>query len=98
MSRVTITLTASTDVIGLLDLNAFYAGDGIVVYGEGLPSGFVLSGTHQIVDYFAGGLDIVAHELWTTVSGFDLPPGSQLERTCADGEAARGMPASYVRA
>lgn len=27
--------TASSDVIGLLYLNAFYAGDGVVVYGEG---------------------------------------------------------------
>jgi bacillolysin len=63
-------LTASTGVIGLLYLNAFYAGDGIVVYGEGLPAGFVLSGSHQTVDYFAGGLDIVAHELSHGVTEF----------------------------
>jgi Zn-dependent metalloprotease len=63
-------LTASNDVIGLLYLNAFYAGDGVVVYGEGLPTGFVLSGTRQTVDYFAGGLDIVAHELSHGVTEF----------------------------
>jgi bacillolysin len=63
-------LTASNDVIGLLYLNAFYAGDGVVVYGEGLPPGFVLSGTRQTVDYFAGGLDIVAHELSHGVTEF----------------------------
>jgi len=63
-------LTASNDVIGLLYLNAFYAGDGVVVYGEGLPPGFVLSGTRQTVDYFAGGLDVVAHELSHGVTEF----------------------------
>jgi bacillolysin len=63
-------LTASNDVIGLLYLNAFYAGEGVVVYGEGLPSGFVLTGTRQTVDYFAGGLDVVAHELSHGVTEF----------------------------
>ena len=42
-------------------LNAFYAGDGIMVYGEGLPAGRDFQG--QAFDYLAGGLDIVAHEL-----------------------------------
>jgi len=46
------------------------AGDGVVVYGEGLPPGFVLSGTRQTVDYFAGGLDVVAHELSHGVTEF----------------------------
>jgi Zn-dependent metalloprotease len=55
--------TASTDVINTLYLNAFYAGDGIVVYGEGLPAGLVLQPFHQTVDYFSAGLDVVAHEL-----------------------------------
>jgi thermolysin len=62
--------SASNDVVGLLYLNAFYAGDGVVVYGEGLPTGFVLSGTRQTVDYFAGALDIVAHELSHGVTEF----------------------------
>jgi bacillolysin len=62
--------TASSDIVGLFYLNAFYAGDGVVVYGEGLPSNFVLSGTRQTVDYFAGGLDIVAHELSHGVTEF----------------------------
>jgi thermolysin len=62
--------TASNAVVALLYLNAFYAGDGAVVYGEGLPSGFVLAGTRQTVDYFAGALDIVAHELSHGVTEF----------------------------
>ena len=62
--------TSSNDIVGLFFLNAFYAGDGVVVYGEGLPSNFVLAGTRQIVDYFAGGLDIVAHELSHGVTEF----------------------------
>ena len=55
--------TASNDVVGALYLNAFYAGDGTVVYGEGLPSNLVLASTRQTVNYFSAGLDIVAHEL-----------------------------------
>lgn len=34
-----------------------------MVFGEGLPSGLVLTDTGQYVDYLAGALDIVAHEL-----------------------------------
>jgi bacillolysin len=50
-------------------LNAFWCGDcgagrvGMMVFGEGLPVGFVLSDTGQYVNYFAGALDIVGHEL-----------------------------------
>jgi Zn-dependent metalloprotease len=44
-------------------LNAAYFGDGIMMYGEGLPAGFVLTATGQYVDYFSAGIDIVAHEL-----------------------------------
>ncbi len=62
--------TSSNDIVGLFFLNAFYAGDGVVVYGEGLPTNFVLAGTRQTVDYFAGGLDIVAHELSHGVTEF----------------------------
>jgi thermolysin len=42
-------------------INAFYDGNGIMVYGEGLPGNFTLGG--QTWDFLAGGLDIVAHEL-----------------------------------
>jgi bacillolysin len=42
-------------------LNAGYYGDGVMLYGEGLPAGFTVGG--QTVDYFSGALDIVAHEL-----------------------------------
>jgi thermolysin len=62
--------TSSNDIVGLFFLNAFYAGEGVVVYGEGLPTNFVLTGTRQTVDYFAGGLDIVAHELSHGVTEF----------------------------
>jgi hypothetical protein len=50
-------------------LNAFWcdgcgpAGKGVMVFGEGLQPGFVLTETGQYVDYLAGALDIVAHEL-----------------------------------
>ena len=62
--------TASGDTVNLFYLNAFYAGDGVVVYGEGLPAGFVLQPFGQTVDYFSGGLDIVAHELSHGVTEF----------------------------
>jgi bacillolysin len=42
-------------------LNAFYNGGGVLLLGEGLPSGFTAGG--QTWDYLAGALDIVAHEL-----------------------------------
>jgi Zn-dependent metalloprotease len=51
----------SGQIIGLYYVNAFYAGDGIMVYGEGLPPNVTLGGTRY--NYFAGALDIVAHEL-----------------------------------
>jgi bacillolysin len=62
--------TASPDTVNTFYLNAFYAGDGVVVYGEGLPAGFVLQPFRQTVDYFSGGLDIVAHELSHGVTEF----------------------------
>ena len=49
-------------------INAFYAGGGVMVYGEGLPPGFTLFG--QTVDYLAGALDIVAHELTHGVTDY----------------------------
>lgn len=50
-------------------LNAGYYGSGVMVYGEGLPPGFVLT-TGQTVDYFAGSLDVVAHELTHGVTDY----------------------------
>ena len=49
-------------------LNAFYAGEGVMVYGEGLPVGLTVSG--QRVNYFSGALDIVGHELTHGVTDF----------------------------
>jgi thermolysin len=53
--------SASTAVLNLYYLNAFYAGDGVMVYGEGLPV-TVTSGGYRWT-YFSGALDVVAHEL-----------------------------------
>ncbi len=50
-----------SSIIGLFFANAFYAGNGLMVYGEGLPDGVNLQGFH--FTYFAGALDVVAHEL-----------------------------------
>ncbi|HMC76404.1 MAG TPA: M4 family metallopeptidase [Vicinamibacterales bacterium] len=49
-------------------VNAFYAGNGVMVYGVGLPPGFTLSG--QAWNYVSGALDIVAHELTHGVTQF----------------------------
>ena len=52
-------------------VNAFYAGDGVMVYGDGLPPGFTLdSRSAQSWDYLSGALDIVAHELTHGVTEF----------------------------
>jgi thermolysin len=67
--------TASSDVIGRYYVNAFYAGNGVMVYGEGLPPGVYLTSTGQHCDYFSGALDIVAHELTHGVTDYT----SQLE-------------------
>jgi len=63
-------LTYPGSVISLYYLNAFYAGDGVMVYGEGLPPGYVLAGSGQYVDYFSAALDIVSHELSHGVTDF----------------------------
>lgn len=56
-------------IIGTFFLNAFYLGNGIMVYGEGLPEGLTTS-NGQSWNYLAGGLDIVAHELSHGVTDF----------------------------
>jgi bacillolysin len=60
--------TAPSDVFGLYFLNAFYAGGGVMVYGEGLPADLTSGGLHW--NYFSGGLDVVAHELTHGVTDF----------------------------
>ncbi len=53
--------SASPAVLNLYYLNAFYAGRGIMVYGEGLPAGVTAGGRQW--NYFSGAIDVVAHEL-----------------------------------
>jgi bacillolysin len=61
-------LSASPSVLGNFYLNAFYAGDGIMIYGEGLPSNLRYNG--QSWTYLSGGLDVTAHELSHGVTEF----------------------------
>ena len=61
-------LTASIGVLNTFYLNAFYAGDGIMVYGEGLPPNLTAGG--QRWNYLAGSLDVVAHELTHGVTDY----------------------------
>jgi bacillolysin len=51
----------SSGVINLYFANAFYAGNGAMLYGEGLPPGETVGGQH--FEPFSGALDVVAHEL-----------------------------------
>jgi bacillolysin len=59
--------TLSFDDLNTYLLNAFWCGGcgptfrGAMVFGDGLPAGLTLDG--QTFDYFAGGIDVVAHEL-----------------------------------
>jgi bacillolysin len=55
-------------IIGTFYLNAFYAGDGVMVYGEGLPSHLTAGGRRW--NFLAGALDVVAHELGHGVTEF----------------------------
>jgi len=61
-------LTASLDDLFTFYLNAFYAGGGVMVYGEGMPSNLSLDGRNY--NYFSGALDIVGHELTHGVTEF----------------------------
>ena len=49
-------------------LNAFYAGNGVMVFGEGLPPSVTFLGRSW--NFFAAALDIVAHELAHGVTDF----------------------------
>ncbi len=76
--RLQDVLSAPGSVLGTFYLNAFYCpscgsdGRGMMVYGEGLPSGVVLVvGTTRVgVRNFAGSVDVVAHELTHGVTAF----------------------------
>jgi thermolysin len=56
------------DIQNTFYLNAFYAGSGVMVYGEGLPTNITAGG--QRFNYFSGALDIVGHELSHGVTDF----------------------------
>jgi thermolysin len=55
-------------ILGTYYFNAFYAGFGIMVFGEGAPQSVTLGG--QQWNYLAGGLDVVAHELTHGVTDY----------------------------
>jgi thermolysin len=56
-------------IVELFYLNAAYFGDGIMVYGEGLPANLTDS-SGRSWNYLSGGLDIVAHELTHGVTDY----------------------------
>jgi bacillolysin len=62
-------LRLSSSDFGLFAVNAFWCGGcgplgrGIMVFGDGLPPGYYLTPSGQYFNYFAGSLDVVAHEL-----------------------------------
>ena len=66
-----------TGEFGLLCVNAFWigppagpGGKGLMIFGNGIPSNFVLTSTGQTVGPLAGALDIVAHELTHGVTDY----------------------------
>jgi len=65
------------DTVNLFFANAFYAGSGLMYFGEGLPAGVTLGG--QGFRPFAGGLDVVTHELTHGVTQFTSGLGGQGE-------------------
>ena len=58
----------TTGTVDTFFTNAFYLGDGIMYYGDGLPPNVTWFG--QRVNYLAGSLDIVAHELTHGVTDY----------------------------
>ena len=58
----------SVEDVGTLFANAFYLGDGVMYYGDGLPPGVSFAGRQW--NYLAGGLDVVAHELTHGVTDY----------------------------
>ena len=65
-------LSQTNSTIGLFYLNAFYAGSGVMVYGEGLPSTVRANSPvgPQNWNYLSGALDVVAHELTHGVTDY----------------------------
>ena len=59
-------------------VNAFYAGDGIMVYGEGMPTNLFLGG--QQWNFLAGSLDVVAHELTHGVTDYSSGSSTRTSR------------------
>jgi thermolysin len=57
------------EVEGLFYRNAFYAGDGVVMYGEGLPEGR-RDARGRAWNYLAGALDVVSHEITHGITEF----------------------------
>jgi bacillolysin len=60
--------TVTSSIRNLYYLNAFYAGNGLMVYGEGLPPDVTSNGYRW--NYFSGALDVVAHELTHGVTDY----------------------------
>jgi thermolysin len=61
-------LSQPNNVINTFYVNAFYAGSGVMVYGEGLPDTLTANGQHW--NYMSGALDVVAHELTHGITDF----------------------------
>lgn len=61
-------LSQPNSVVNLFYLNAFYAGDGVMVYGEGLPNNVTEGGKRW--NYLSGAPDVVAHELTHGITDF----------------------------
>lgn len=57
-------------IVGDFYLNAAYLGGGLMMYGEGLPDNFVVIPSRQHVDYWAGAIDVVGHELTHGVTDY----------------------------
>ncbi|MEP7306223.1 MAG: M4 family metallopeptidase [Acidobacteriota bacterium] len=87
--------TASSDVLGTYYLNAFYAssagpnGQGLMVFGEGAPKGFLAPNLE--VKAFSAAFDVVAHELTHGVTansarlnGFPLSEAGALNEGFSD--------------
>jgi len=58
------------ETVTLFFTNAFYMGEGIMYYGDGLPTGVVSPFDGKRWNYLAGGLDVVAHELTHGVTDY----------------------------
>ena len=58
----------STSTVLTFFANAFYLGEGVMYYGDGLPPGVTVEGLQ--VNYLAGALDVVAHELTHGVTDY----------------------------